>query len=312
MGEVGKEIRSLDELLEGAKGGGKVTVAVAAAQDEAALSALHEAERVGLAEALLFGPEAEIRSVWAQLGTPLPASMTIRDCPTEHEAVRAAVVAVRQGEADILLKGKTKTATLLKTVLDAEFGLRTGRLLSDVFLCEDPRRAGNKLRMITDGGVTLCPDVNQKVEIIQNAVEVAHALGIESPRVALLSAVETVVPALASTVEAAIITKMWERGQIKGCIVDGPLALDNAVSEEAARIKGISSPVAGRADILVCPSIEAANMLAKSTTYFAGFRLAHVIVGAKAPVLIPSRSDTADAKLLSVALGAVVCKRARR
>jgi phosphate butyryltransferase len=216
---------------------------------------------------------------------------------------------VRQGEADILLKGKTKTAALLKAVLDAEFGLRTGRLLSDVFVCEDPRRTGNKLLMITDGGVTLAPDLNQKVQIIQNAVEVAHALGISTPRVALLSAVETVVPALPSTVDAAIITKMWERGQIKGCIVDGPLALDNAVSEEAARIKGISSPVAGRADVLVCPGIEAANMLAKATTYFAGFRLAHVIVGAKAPVLIPSRSDTPDAKLLSVALGAVVCKR---
>ncbi|MBC7187679.1 MAG: bifunctional enoyl-CoA hydratase/phosphate acetyltransferase [Calditrichaeota bacterium] len=303
-----REIKSLDELLEAAKAAGKVRVAVAAAEDEAALSALYEADRVGLAEALLFGPEAEIRRVWDTIGGPFPQSMTLRPCVDEGEAVRAAVAAVRQGEADILLKGKTKTATLLKAVLDADSGLRTGRLLSDVFLCEDPRRTGNKLLMITDGGVTLAPDINQKVEIIQNAVEVAHALGMSRPRVALLSAVETVVPGLPSTVDAAIITKMWQRGQIKGCIVDGPLALDNAVSEEAARIKGISSEVAGKADILVCPGIEAANMLAKSTTYFAGFRLAHVIVGAKAPVLIPSRSDTADAKLMSVALGALVCK----
>ncbi|MDZ7293990.1 MAG: bifunctional enoyl-CoA hydratase/phosphate acetyltransferase [candidate division KSB1 bacterium] len=309
MGERVPAITSLDKLLAEAISGGKVRVAVAAADDEAALSALHEAHRVGLAEALLFGPEEDIRATWNGLGVPLPAEMVIRDCATEAEAVKAAVQAVREGAADLLLKGKTKTATLLKAVLDAEAGLRTGRLLSDVFVCEDPRRKGNKLLMITDGGVTIAPDINQKVEIILNAVEVAHALGIPRPCVALLSAVETVVPALPSTVDAAIITKMWERGQIKGCVVDGPLALDNAVSEEAARTKGISSEVAGHADILVCPGIEAANMLAKSTTYFAGFRLAHVIVGAKAPVLIPSRADSADAKLMSVALGAIVQRR---
>ncbi len=310
MAEVAKEITSLDQLLAEAVAGGGVRVAVAAADDEAALSALQEAHTVGLAEGLLFGPGEEIQATCSRLGAPLPAEMVVHDCQTEGEAVKLAVQAVREGKADLLLKGRTKTATLLKAVLDAEAGLRTGRLLSDVFVCENPGKAGNKLLLITDGGVTLAPDVNQKVEIILNAVEVAHTLGMRTPRVALLSAVETVVPALPSTVEAAIITKMWERGQIKGCVVDGPLALDNAVSEEAARTKGISSEVAGHADILVCPGIEAANMLAKSTTYFAGFRLAHVIVGAKAPVLIPSRADTADAKLMSIALGAVVRRRA--
>ena len=230
----------------------------------------------------------------------------LEDEPDPAAAAQLAVAAVREGRADLLLKGRVKTSVLLRAVLDAQSGLRTGRLLSDVFVFENPGRVPNRLQMITDGGVTIRPDVEQKVQIIENAVQVAHALGNERPRVALLSAVETVTAAIPSTQDAAVISQMWRRGQIKGCVVDGPLALDNAVSPEAMRIKGIDSPVGGDADILVCPDIESANMLAKSTTYFAGFRLAHVIVGARAPVLIPSRSDSADAKLMSIALGALV------
>ena len=164
-------------------------------------------------------------------------------------------------------------------------------------------REGNQLVMITDGGVTPAPTLEQKIEILQNAVRVAHKLGNKNPKVAILSAVETVTPAMPSTTDAALIAKMNERGQIGGCVVDGPLALDNAVSPQAAKTKGLASGVAGNADILVCPNIESANLLAKSTTYFAGFRLAHLIMGATAPVLIPSRADTPDAKLLSIALG---------
>jgi phosphate butyryltransferase len=194
----------------------------------------------------------------------------------------------------------------MKAVLKDGAGIRTGRLLSDIFLLEFPERPENKFIMITDGGMTLAPDLKNKVELIRNAVEVAHALGNENPRVAVLSATEFIVPSLQSTLDAAALSKMNDRGQIKGCTVDGPFALDNAISMEAAEEKGIKSPIAGRAEILVAANIESANSLAKSTTYFAGLRLAHVIVGGRVPVLIPSRSDKSDAKLLSIALGVIM------
>ena len=301
-------IETFDQLLEEARSNEPVTVAVAAAQDEAALSALAQAGEMRLARGFLFGDETSIKTILDNVSPKANNFVEIEHVPHEAEATQKAVTAVRNGSAEILLKGKIRTSDLLRTVLDKETGLRTGHLLSDVFLFEDPRKTGNKLISITDGGVNLDPDINQKVDIIKNAVEVSHALGNGCPKVALLSAVETVVPNLPSTIDAAIITKMNERGQIKNCIIDGPLALDNAISSEAARIKGINSPVAGYAEILVCPGIEAANMLAKGTTYFAGFRLAHIVMGATAPVLIPSRSDSADAKLLSVALGVIVCR----
>ncbi|MDZ7373751.1 MAG: bifunctional enoyl-CoA hydratase/phosphate acetyltransferase [candidate division KSB1 bacterium] len=301
----------LDEVLEQAIRFGPFRVAIAGAADEAALSAIALAHAKGLARGLAFGSRAQVEAILSSIGADASCLESIEDESDDQVCCRLAVEAVRSGAADLLLKGKVKTATLLRAVLDADTGLRTGRLLSDVFVFENPRREPNHLQMITDGGVTIRPDLEQKVQIIQNAVEVAQALGNPQPKVALLSAVETVTPAIPSTQEAAILAQMWRRGQIRGCILDGPLALDNAVSAEAAKIKGIDSPVAGDADILVCPDIESANMLAKSTTYFAGFRLAHVIVGARAPVLIPSRSDTADAKLMSVALGSLVLARQR-
>jgi phosphate butyryltransferase len=201
------------------------------------------------------------------------------------------------------MKGSIDTSTMMRAVLQESAGLRTGRLLSDIFIFEFPPRSENKLIMITDGGVTVSQDLKAKVDLIRNAVFVAHALGNRDPKVAVLSATEFVQPALASTIDAAALSKMNERGQIKGCVVDGPLALDNAISPEAAAEKGIRSDVAGHADILLAPSIESANALAKSTTYFAGYRLAHVIVGSKIPILIPSRADTSDARLLSIAIG---------
>jgi len=299
-------IQTLEEILAEAKKGDKVTVAVAGADDEAALGAIIEAGKMGIADSRLFGDSLVIEKQLQELNAYDKSYIQIEHEMDLNKAIMLAVESVRSRQAQILLKGKVKTSQLLRRVLESQAGLRTGRLLSDVFLFEYPQRMGNKLLMITDGGVTLNPDLNQKIEIIQNAVEVAHALGNENPKVALLSAVETVVPDLPSTKDAAIITKMNERGQIKGCIIDGPLALDNAISIEAAKMKGIESPVAGQAEILVCPDIESANMLAKSTTYFAGLRSCHVIVGATAPVLIPSRADTADAKLLSIALGKII------
>ena len=303
--------QSLDELLDLAKKMNPIKVAVAGADDEAALDAIVEAGKMGMAEGLLFGNRSKIEKQLEELNVHNTDFLTIEHHNSLNRAVRKAVKSVHLGEAQVLLKGKVKTSQLLHEVLGYRYGLRTGRLLSDVFLFEFPSRTENKLMIITDGGVTLCPDLKQKVEIIRNAVEVAHALGNENPKVALLSAVETVILGLSSTKDAAIITKMYERGQIKGCVIDGPLALDNAVSREAANIKGIESPVAGQAEILVCPDIESGNMLAKGTTYFANFRLCHVIVGASAPVLIPSRADTADAKLLSIALGKIIYEKSR-
>ncbi len=301
-------ITTMDELLAEAKKGERISVAVAAAEDEAALTAAVDAVNQGMAEAILFGSAERIEEMLKAEGACANGSLRIEDFSKQTLAAQKAVECVRNGEAQILLKGKIKTADLLKAVLNGESGLRTGRLLSDVFVFEMPTRSPNKLVMITDGGVTLKPDIKQKLEIIDNAVQVARALGNSKPKVALLSALETVTSGLPSTYDAAVITKMCERGQIKGCVIDGPLALDNAISPEAAAIKGIDSPVAGYAEILVCPDIESANMLAKSTTYFANYRLAHVIMGAAAPVLIPSRADTADAKLASIALGKLMCQ----
>jgi len=302
-------ITNFDTLLNHALSLGRKIVAIANAQDKAALQALAEARKLGLVEGMLFGDEPQIRAILNELNVPDAQKIPIYHFPTEAEAVREAVEAVSRRSADILLKGRVKTSTLLKAALNPDGGLRTGRLLSDVFMFEDPARNGNQLVMITDGGVTILPDLEQKIQIIQNAVELAHFLGNSLPRVALLSAVETVVPGMPSTTEAAIISKMNQRGQIKGCIIDGPLALDNAVSPEALKIKGIQSPVEGMADILVPPELVSANLLAKSTTYWAKFRLGHVIMGAKAPILIPSRADTPDAKLLSMAIGAIVANR---
>jgi phosphate butyryltransferase len=255
----------------------------------------------------LVGDSARIGAVAAQVGG-IPPSVRIHHAVSVQEGLDLCMSLLRESRGGILLKGSVDTATLLRAVLDEKNGLRTGRLLSDVFLVQYPRRGVNTIVMITDGGVTVAPDLKAKVDLIQNAVAVAHALGNDLPKVAVLSATEFVNPALPSTVDAALLTAMNRRGQITGCVVDGPLALDNAVSFEAAGEKGITSPVAGEADILVAPSIEAANLLAKATTYFAGLRLAHVIVGARVPVLIPSRADKSDAKLLSVALGMVMNK----
>lgn len=306
-------INNFDQLLEEAKrisaaSAQPVRVVIAGANDRAALEAIQDAKKMKLADGLLIGNRNQIAKVTDELNIGHD-EFEIIAADEETEICRRTVEAIHNGEAEIILKGKVKTATLLKAVLDAEHGLRTGRLISDAFLFEWPERPDpNKLMIITDGGFNLAPDLNQKIQILENAVQVMHALGHQNPRVAVVSAVETVNPSLQSTVDAAIIAKMNERGQIKGCIVDGPLALDNAISPEAAQQKGIQSPVAGKADILLFPNIESANLTAKGTTYFAKLRLAHATMGAKAPVLIPSRADTADAKLLTLALNIIISK----
>jgi phosphate butyryltransferase len=297
-------IQNFEQLLDAASKIQGKRVVVVFPNNEETLSAIVQARDHKLAQIVLVGDQALIIKI---LGTGCSLQgIEIINQPNVNTALRTAIDLIKQGKGDLLLKGGVDTSTLMKAVLQEDSGIRTGRLLSDVFIFEYPARKENKLVMITDGGLTLAPDLKAKVELINNAVEVAHALGNTNPKVAVLSSSEIVNPNLQSTVDAAILTKMNERGQIKGCIVDGPLALDNAISPEAVGEKGIKSAVAGNAEILILPNIEAANIFAKSTTYFAGFRLSHVIVGGKIPILIPSRADKSDAKMLSIALGVVM------
>ncbi len=296
-------IKNFDDLLKKALTLDRKKVVVVHPNNEETFAALRDVLNLHLADLVLVGDPYGISA-----GLNGEGSVEIVPAADPSEALLKTVDLVRGGKGDILMKGGIDTSTMMKAVLHEDAGLRTGRLLSDIFIMEYPARRDNKFIMITDGGMTLAPDLKNKMELIANAVEVAHALGNENPKVAVLSATEFVLPNLPSTLDAAALSKMNERGQIKGCIVDGPFALDNAISEEAAAEKRINSPVAGHAEILIAANIESANSLAKSTTFFAGLRLAHVIVGGRVPVLIPSRADKSDAKLLSVALGIIMAE----
>jgi len=296
--------RNLDQILEAAKAKGPVTVVVACGQDGAALKALALAEKEGLARSILVGDAGQIGPALDALPTRLK-SAEIADAPDEASAVKRAVELVRAGEGQLLLKGKTQTGTLMKAVLDRETGLRTGRLLSDCFLAEWPAGDASRLVCITDGGINIAPDREAKRQILLNAVDLYHALGSERPKVSCLTMVENVVKDHAPSEDAAALAEMAARGELGACEVEGPLSFDLSVSPEAVAKKGHQGPVAGQAEILLCPEIVSANLLAKSTTYWCKWRLAHVVMGAAKPVLIPSRSDTPEAKLYSIALGAL-------
>ncbi len=280
-------------------------VAVIAPDNEETFSAIFEANDLGLAKFICIGNE-EIILQHINAAHKNVDDFEIIPRTQLIDALNSSIDLIRHEKADILLKGGIDTSTMMKAVLRDDAGIKTNRLLTDIFLLEFPPREKYKFIMITDGGMTLAPDLKNKVELINNAVDVAHALGNMNPKVAVLSATEFVVPSLQSTLDAAALSKMNDRGQITGCIVDGPFALDNAISSEAAGEKQIASEVAGKAEILVAANIESANSLAKSTTFFAGLRLAHVIVGGRVPVLISSRADKRDAKILSIALGVIM------
>jgi phosphate butyryltransferase len=292
-------LRTFDALIEQARQAPRTRIAVVAPRNEETFSAIREALASLPVEFLLAGDPEQISS-----GLGSPDRVTVLPSADFPRALAACLAAVRDGSAGMLMKGSIDTGALMRGVLDGTTGIRAGRLMSDVSLFEYPRTG--RFLMITDGGITIAPTLAEKADLIRNAVLVAHALGIPRPAVAVLSATEKVTPALPSTLDAVELAAMNTRGEITGCIVDGPFALDNAVDPDAAKEKGITSPVAGNADILLLPTIEAANALAKSTTYFAGFRLAHVVVGARVPLLIPSRADRSDTKLLSIALGLVM------
>ncbi|HTY07901.1 MAG TPA: phosphate butyryltransferase [Candidatus Edwardsbacteria bacterium] len=297
-------IKSFADLMKEAKAKGPKKVAVAVAQDEVVLEALAMAIKERIAAPLLFGDKKAIEEAAAKAKVSL-AGWDITDIKDMAEASKAAVQAVSSGRADFLMKGLVATSTFLKAVLDKEVGLRTGRLLSHVAVIEAPGYP--KIVFLTDGGMCVKPDLAAKMDIVNNAVDVAHKLGIEKPKVAILAAVEVLNPEMPETADAAELSKMAERGQLKGCIVDGPLALDLAVSAEAAQHKKITSPVAGDADIMVAPEIACGNVLAKGLIYMAGAKAAGLIAGAAKPVVMLSRSDSKDQKLNSIALGVVSC-----
>lgn len=297
-------MKTIEEILKKAKASGKKRIAVAAAQEHSALEAVVAAANYGLAQPILIGDLAAVDRIAAELGVDLSGFSRIEERDVGRAAARA-VELVKSGEADIVMKGILDTSILLKAVLNKENGLNTGRLTSHVAVIETA--AYHKLLIVTDAAINIAPDIAGKADIIANAIQVARALGIDIPKVALLAAVEKVNwEKMPCTADAAILTQMNRRGQIKGCLVDGPLALDNAVSAERARIKGIVSDVAGDADIFVAPDIEAGNILYKSLLDLGKARGAGIVVGASKPIVLTSRADTSDVKLASIALACLV------
>jgi phosphate butyryltransferase len=291
----------LDELISRATQLPSKVVAIAAAEDAEVMEAVSHALEKDLASFILFGDEEKITSMLASNRIESShAGVRIIPAGNAKEAAQLAVKAVSGKEADVLMKGNVPTATILKEVLNKEYGLRTGSVLSHVAAFEVP--GYDRLIFVTDAAMNIEPTLEQKVQIVQNSVSVARAFGLDMPNVAPLAAVEVVNPAMQATVDAALLTQMNHRGQIKDCIIDGPLALDNAVSALAAEHKGIKSEVAGQADILFVPTIEVGNVLYKSLIYFANAKVGAIISGAKAPIVLTSRADSAESKLNSLAL----------
>jgi len=294
-------ITSFDELLKKVKTRPKKTIAVAMADEHDVLSAISNASKEGIADAVLVGDKKNIIKCAKEKNIDIK-KFDILHAEGENQAVVRAIQLVREQLADTLMKGRCSSATLLKGVLDKQHDVRTGRLLSHCAVLEVPTY--HKLIFMTDGGMNIAPDLDAKIGIIDNAVACARLLGIDPPKVALISALEKVnYKAMPCTVDAAVLSKMNERGQIQNAIVDGPLALDNAISKKACETKGIVSPVGGDADILIMPAIEAGNVFYKALSILAHAKTAGVVLGAKVPIILSSRADTEETKYLSIAVG---------
>lgn len=276
----------------------RLRVAVACAEDEAVLTALAQAAEEGWIEALLYGDKAKIELILDSLR--LSFKLKIVHCENAEEASSLAVQAVHKGEAELLMKGLVDTSVFLKAVLNKEWGIRKANVLSHVTVAYVPKR--DRIYLISDAAMNIAPDLMTKKAIIENSVEVAHALGLNDPKVAVLSAVEKINPRMPSSVDAAELAAMAKRGEILGCQVDGPFALDNAVDVEAAHHKGIVHPNAGHADILIVPNIEAGNILFKAITFLAFGETAGVVIGAAVPIILTSRADKAEDKYHSILL----------
>ena len=297
--------KNFDDLLKKVNDCSTKKVAVAVAQDEPVLEAVNAAKEKGIADAILVGDEVKIREIAEKINMDL-TQFEIVNVENPNKAALEAITLVSSGKADMVMKGLVDTATFLRCVLNKEVGLRTGKLMSHVSVFEI--EGIDRLILLTDAAFNTYPDLKAKVQILNNSVDVAHACGIELPKVAPVCAVEVVNPDMPATIDASLLSKMNDRGQIKGCIVDGPLALDNALSEEAAKHKGVTGEVAGKADIILLPNIETANVMYKTLTYTAKSRNGGLLVGTSAPVILTSRADSFETKVYSIALAALVAE----
>ena len=297
-----------EQLLERCRTLQPVSTAVAHPCEASALAAVVDAAELGLIAPILVGPKAKIEEVAKTNGIVL-GSIPIVDAPHSHASAARAVELVRQGKAELLMKGSLHTDELLGAVVARETGLRTGRRLSHVFIMDVPTY--HKVLIVTDAAINIAPTLEDKVDICQNAIDLAISLGLARPKVAILAAVETVTSKMPATLDAAALCKMAERGQITGALIDGPLAFDNAISAEAARIKGIRSEVSGDPDILLVPDLEAGNILAKQLSFLANADSAGLVLGARVPIILTSRADTVRSKIASCAV-AVLAAHARQ
>ncbi len=291
------------QFLERCKNLPAITTAVVWPMSEVALRGAVEAAQAGLIEPTLIGDGRQMKELAAKTHLDL-SSYSILQADDESKAAELAVVMCRAGNAQALMKGSLHTDELLKPAMARDTGLRTARRISHVFIMDTPAYA--RTLLITDAAINITPELEDKVHIVQNAIDLAHALGIPEPKVALLSAIETVNPKIKSTLDAAALCKMAERGQITGGILDGPLAFDTAVSARAAAIKKLQSPVTGLADILVVPDLESGNMLAKQLEYLGGAQLAGIVLGARVPTILTSRADSAETRLTSCAVAVLL------
>ncbi|WP_037075192.1 phosphate acetyltransferase [Rhizobium mesoamericanum] len=298
-----------ERLIAKAKQVPQMRTVVAHPCDETSLRGAVEAAEVGLMRPILVGPGEKVRGVAISHDLDI-SPFELVDVPHSDAAAARAVEIIREGGADLLMKGSLHTDELMRAVTSSTTGLRTARRISHVFVMDVPNHA--ETLFITDAAINIAPDLDAKRDIIQNAIDLFTQIGLGTPRVAILSAVETVTSKIPSTIDAAALCKMAERGQITGGVLDGPLAFDNAIDPEAARIKGIKSPVAGHAEILVVPNLEAGNMLAKNLTFLARADAAGIVLGARVPIILTSRADSVRARLASCAVAVLLADARRR
>jgi phosphate butyryltransferase len=293
-------IKSFKELESNAKSRPAKRVALAMAEEADALSAIMSAAKLGIVEPILVGEKDQIASIAKQEGIDI-GGVAIHQAVGEKESAYCAVSLIKEKKADCLMKGKLATSTIMKAALDKEKGLRGSGVLSHLTIIEAP--SYHKLLILTDAALNIAPDFDTKVAIVTNAVDVARRMGVEKPKVAVICAVEKVNPAMPATLDAALLSKMADRGQIKNCLIDGPFALDNAISEKSCEVKGIKSAVGGDADILLMPEIVAANVMYKTIGYLTDYKMAGIIVGAEVPIILTSSADSDTTKYLSILAG---------
>jgi phosphate butyryltransferase len=308
MNGVNIVLHDFNELMAKAKSLGQVTISVAVAQDKEVLQALAVAYRAGLAQAILVGNADNIKSLVAEVG--LPGNIRIIHETDIDQAALTAVTLVKNGEAQILMKGLINSSNFLRAALHPELGLRSGKILSHFTVFEIPGE--KKLAFYSDGGMNIAPTLEDKKKILINALEALQVIGIEKPNVAVLTANEQVNPKMVATMDAKALVDMAEAGQLPPCIIEGPIAMDVAASAEAAKHKGITSKIAGNVDLFLVPTIEAGNMVGKTLVHYAKAKIAGVVLGATNPIVMVSRTDTAEAKVHSIALACLVANRQQR